>query len=217
MKHKFPIFYQINKSSLLPLGLTIVLIMLFGCSSTKSLRVSPFYYFDYNGDNYRIRSISSSDKTQSRNELLGNDFLAVDTDQDGTLDQIVLGKIPLTEAQKVYDYALIKLNNENKLREINPDADKYQYVNTEYTYEIRTFHPANGKPFNQFKVIKNYQIAGQIPIVMLDKNADGKLDTVLKGNIGVEKFQGKYDELLKRGLQKKEFIMVDNRILFNEK
>ena len=191
--------------------------MLFGCSSTKSLRVSPFYYFDYNGDNCRIRSISSSDKTQSRNELLGNDFMAYDTDQDGTLDQIVLGEIPLSEAQKIYDYALNKLNNENKLREINPDDDKYQYVNSKYTYEIRTFRPVNGKPFNQFKVIKNYQIANQIPVVMIDKNADGKLDAVLKGDVGVEKFQKKYNELLKKGLQNQEFIMVDNRILVNEK
>ena len=217
MKHKIPIFYRIYKSFFLPLSLIIVLIMLFGCSSTKSLRVSPFYYFDYNRDNCRIRSISSSDKTQSRNELLGNDFMAYDTDQDGTLDQIVLGEIPLSEAQKIYDYALNKLNNENKLREINPDDDKYQYVNSKYTYEIRTFRPVNGKPFNQFKVIKNYQIANQIPVVMIDKNADGKLDAVLKGDVGVEKFQKKYDELLKKGLQNQEFIMVDNRILVNEK
>ncbi len=217
MKHKVPIFYRIYKSFFLPLSLIIALIMLFGCSSTKSLRVSPFYYFDYNGDNCRIRSISSSDKTQSRNELLGNDFMAYDTDQDGTLDQIVLGEIPLSEAQKIYDYALNKLNNENKLREINPDDDKYQYVNSKYTYEIRTFRPVNGKPFNQFKVIKNYQIASQIPVIMIDKNADGKLDAVLKGDVGVEKFQKKYDELLKKGLQNQEFIMVDNRILVNEK
>ncbi len=206
-----------KKHSLLFILFFLLSFLLSGCSSTASLRVSPFYYFDYNGESYRIRSISSSDITQSRNELLGKNFLAADSDQDGTIDQIVLGEISLFEIQKIYNYGLALLEKEHKLREITPDKNRFQYVNTEYTYEIRTFHTTNGQVYNQLKIISNSQLMSKKPIVIIDKNANGKLDAVLKGDVSADKFQKKYDELLQDGLQKKDFIMVDNRILLNEK
>ncbi len=217
MKRLYLLFLKIKKLSGLFTVVTCCIIILFSCATTKPPIVTPYFYFDYHDNNYRIRSISSIDKTLSRNELVGNKFLATDFGQDRIIDKIILGGISLSEAQNIYEYALAILTKENKLREVNLNIHKYQYVNSEYTYEIKSFRPNNTDPFNDFRIIKNHQIVNQQIIIIIDQKADGILDEVVKGNVTLEKFQSKYSELLKTGLQKNKFIKVDNIILLKEK
>ena len=187
-----------------------------GCATTKPPIVTPFFSFDYNGEEYRVRSITSVDETISRNELIGKIFLAHDFDQDGIIDLIILGEIDLSEAQTIYEYALSMLAKENKLREINQNVNKYQYVNSEFTYEIISFRPNDVAPFNELRIIKHNQIVNQPIIIIIDQKANGKLDKVIKGNVALEKFQSKYSELLITGVQKNKMIEVDNMILLKE-
>jgi len=197
-------------------GIIFCIIFFSGCASTKPPIVTPFFSFDYNGEYYRVRSITSVDETISRNELIGKNFLAHDFDQDGIIDLIILGEIDLSDAHTIYEYAIAMLSKEKKLREINPEINKYQYVNSEFTYEIISFRPNNAAPFNELRIIKRHQTVNQPIIIIIDQKANGKLDKVLKGNVTLEKFQSKYSELLITGVQKNKMIEVDNMILLKE-
>ena len=60
-----------SKMSFFTIVALILVLLINGCSSTKKLTVTPFYKFEYNGEEYRIRSITSPDIDLSRNEILG--------------------------------------------------------------------------------------------------------------------------------------------------
>jgi len=217
MKNANLIILWLKKVSMLLAGIPFCIFMLYSCANMKPQLSTAFYYFDYNGGNYRILSISSTDKALSCNELIGKKFMAVDYDQDRFIDQITLGEMSLSEAQKIYEYALTILTKENKLREISPKINQYQHVNSEYTYEIKSFRPNNADPFNEFKIIDNRQILNPQIIVIIDQRADGTLDDVVKVIVTLEKIQTRYSDVLKAGLQKNELIEVNNMILVKEK
>jgi hypothetical protein len=75
-----------------------------GCVSSD-LKISEFK-FKYNDKDYIIRSAYCPDNTASCNQLIGNDFIAVDMNQDRIIDKINKGNVSLSEAQAIYDYSL---------------------------------------------------------------------------------------------------------------
>ena len=95
----------------------------------------------------------------------------------------------LSEAQKLYDYALTKLTEENKIKRISPRINLYQQVNYDYTYEIKSFRHYNGDPFNELKIINNRQLANPETIVIIDQKANGELNKIVKGDVELKKIQ----------------------------
>lgn len=221
MRNTNLIILWLQKVSILFSGILFCIFMSYCCAHRKpDLKPdlsAAFYYFDYNGENYRIRSISSTDKALSFNELIGEKILAKDYDQDRFIDEITLGDMSLSEAQKIYEYALTMLTMENKLHEVTLKINRYQHVNSEYNYEIKSFRPNNAHPFNEFKLINNRQLVNPQIIISIDKNANGTLDEIVKGTISLEKIQTKYSDVIKTGLKKNELIEVDNMIFVKEK
>jgi hypothetical protein len=197
--------------------LVLCLSMFNGCATQKpDLRVA-FYAFEYEGENYRIRSISSKEDTISCNELISDRFVAKDYDQDRFIDEISLGEINLAEAQKIYYYALKLLSMENKLREVSTQNNRFIYNNFEFVYEIKSFNPADSEPFNEFKVIHNRHITNPKIIISIDKKADGTIDEIQDGSISLEKIQSLYAHAIKKGLKKEELVEVDSMILVKAK
>lgn len=194
-------------------GTLFYIFMFNNCANRKPTLSAAFYSFEYDGENYRIRSISSTNNALSFNELIGKKFVAADFDQDGFIDEITLGKISLSEAQKIYDYTLTMLTRQNKLREVSTKINVYQYGNSEYNYEIKSFRPADAEPFNQFRIIKNGRILNPPIIMGIDQKADGSLDAIVKGTISLEKIQTLYSNLIKKGLKNNKSIEIDNMIL----
>ena len=111
----FSIHYT-NKIFTCFIGFLLSCVMLFGCAAQSPRFNVAQFWFDSNGETYRIRSITSEDKSESYNELIGEKFLAVDYNQDRIIDRILLGEASLSEAQKVYDYGLIQVTKQNKLQ-----------------------------------------------------------------------------------------------------
>lgn len=197
-------------------GLILSLFMFYGCASQKSqLNVSQ-YRFQFNDETFRIRSIFSEDKTGSYNEIIGANFMAADFDQDRIIDHIQMGDVSLAEAQRVYEYGLDRLTKENKLQVTLPKVNRYIYENDDYQIEIRSFRPANSQPFNEFKIIDKRPVVCPEIIIIMDKNADGILDEVLKGSAAPEEIQARYAEVIEVGLQNGELININGTILVKE-
>lgn len=198
-------------------GTLLSIFMFCGCANQKSQIHASQYRFNYEGEAYRIRSISAEDKTEFYNELVGANFLAVDFDQDRVIDRIMLGEASLNAAQKIYDYGLDQLTRENRLQLRLPVVQRYVHEGCDTHREIISFRPANAPPFNEFKIVDKRQMVSPDLIVVVDQNADGKLDEVLKGTIKLEDAQSQYAEAIEAGLQRGELIKVNHTILVKEK
>jgi hypothetical protein len=198
-------------------GLLLIFGLLQNCAHQPApLAVSQYRYTMADQD-YRIRSIRSPEKSQSYNEVIGEKFLAVDYDQDGVLDAVVLGNTPLTEAQQVYDFGLKRLSREQKLEVRNPDVAGFILDQDNLRLEIRTFRPAATAAFNQFKIIDSRQLVQTEILVFIDHNADGVLDEALKDASLTEKYQSCYAEMIQKGLAKGKLHQVNGMILVKEK
>jgi hypothetical protein len=207
-----------KKRTLILLGrLFLFISMLYGCAHQKPQPSVSQYRFILDDETYRIRSITSADKSESYNEVIGEKFMAVDYDQDGVLEGVVLGDVNLTEAQKIYDYGLNGVTKENKLQVRNPGINRYAREKDDVQFEIRSFQPVNATPFNEFKITDTRPLVRPEVIVLLDQNADGILDEVLKGSVRPDEFQSQYAEMIKTGLQSGDLIKVNRTILVKEK
>lgn len=196
-------------------GLLLCCFFLPGCVHQQPQVGVSQYRFNYDGDEYRIRSISANHVDQPRNELIGRRLVATDLDQDRVLDQIVLGDMSLFRAQQVYDFGIAMASRENKLSVSSQGINQYRYVSDNFFFEIRSFHPANAAPFNEFIVVDNRRVISQVTI-LVDQDADGILDEVLVGSQPLGTAQSQYAETIQAGLQCNELIVVDHRILVNK-
>jgi len=98
-----------------------------------------------------------------------------------------------------------------------PNVQRYVYENCDSHLEIISFRPASAPPFNEFKIMDKRQMVSPQIIVMIDQNADGILDEVLKGAVTPAEVQSQYTEVIEAGLQKGELIKVNSTILVKEK
>ena len=200
--------------SIVSAGLFLLLIN--NCASTKGQTKVSQFRFTYNDQVYRIRCISLENENKCYNEIMGKGFIALDLDQDRNVDHIKIGDIAIDEAQLIYDFGLNLLASENRLKEREDISKQYVYENDDYVFKIRSFRPENSNPFNELKIFdKQYESLPETGI-MIDQNADGSLDDVLKGSLVINAFQKKYTDILDKGLKKAKLVKRDNMILVNE-
>lgn len=175
---------------------------------------SSHFKFEFDHVTYSIRSTISFEKERTYNELIGNNLVVVDIDRDGIVDQIVVGKTSLAEAQIIYDFGLNILASSNKLKIKNEIETHYVQNNTHYNYQLKSFH-RNKETFNEFR-ITNKQNDPKSEIILIDKNADGNLDEVLKGDQFVDQYQEKYNYVLTTGLEKNKLVKSKGKIFVKE-
>ena len=193
------------------------ILLLINCAATKSPAKVSQFRFTYNDQVYRIRCISMEEEQKCYNEIMGKGFIALDMDQDRTVDLIKIGDITIEEAQMVYNYGLELLAKENRLKEREDETNQFVHETNDYIFKIRSFQPDNSKPFNELKIFeKKYDSYPELGI-MVDNNSDGSLDEVLKGLVVISDFQEKYTQILQTGLRKGQLIKVDNMILVVDK
>jgi len=186
------------------------------CTAVKPLTSASHFRFYLDDEPYRIRSITSVDKGNSYNELIGTGFVAMDFDKDRILDKVMLGECQLAKAQKIYEYGLNILLEKDKLMVYSVDIIDYVQVNSDYDYQIKSFHPEGSEPFNEFKIIRKHEIS-DVEIVLIDHSADGILDEVLKGPVEeVTDYQARYAYVLNVGLEKDRLVKKGDKILVRE-
>ena len=190
----------------------ILLIIIFTSCMSTELRVSEFR-FSYNNQNYVVRSAYCPGNPNSFNQLIGDHFVAIDMNQDRIIDKITPDGYTLAEAQKIYDFCLNFLEKKDKLNRVEKYNEIFSFEDSDYIYEIKTFYPKTGLPFNEF-TIKDKE-AGKFNIkisVLLDEEADGILNKLLIGDIYISDAQKKYNRILKIGLARDELVNVNGSI-----
>lgn len=175
------------------------------CAHKPSGPEVALYAFEYQGERYRIRSLYAP-QGESFNELIGPGFLARDLDQNGTLDQVVLGNFSLSEAQKIYAHALDELRTQNRLKKIESEERIYRYQNSKFAYEIKTEAPLEGNSTNLFKVFEMGHVSQSEVAMAKDTNADGILDEIVKGEMVVEDLQAMYAKCISKGLEEGKLV-----------
>lgn len=191
----------------------VVILIFSNCSTVKPLTTASSYRYTMDDEVYRIRSISSVDNGGSYNELIGSDFVAVDFDKDRILDKISLGEGDLAKSQIIYEYGLNLLKEKDKLQICHIEKVDYTQENSEFDYQIKSFQPAGEKPFNQFKIIRKHELRAT-EVVLIDQNADGSIDNVLKGPVDdIGDYQERYNYVLKAGLEKHKLEKMGDNIL----
>jgi len=195
-----------------PVGMLFSL-ALFSCAAHQPEFTISQYRFSLNDQIYRIRSISFVNKSDSYNEVIGETFMALDYDQDGVLDVLVMGEISLQEAQAIYQQGIRDVMRENKLLVKNRDIRVYAMEKNRIKYEIITFGPADASAFNEFKVTDNRPIIKPEQLILIDHNADGILDDVIQGTAALEKYQWIYKQMIETGLQEGTLIEENGTFL----
>ena len=216
MKNQSSLIRYFRKFLMTFFSTVFIFLVSFNCSSSnQELRVSGFR-FTFEGNDYYIRSIYCPNSPQSCNHIIGKDFEAVDINQDRVVDKIVKGDVAMHEAQKIYNYSLDLLAKENKLSVINKDTEKFQYTfNKPYLiFEITSFQPELGDPFNQFKVVQKQGMSNNVSLFN-DMKADGNLDEKLKGSFSIIEAQKRYQETIEEGVRDNRISRVDDLIRVN--
>ena len=190
--------------------------VLHGCAPQQPRLNASQYRFKYHDQAYRIRSISPETKAGAYNELIGEDLVAADFDQDQILDRIVLGDVNLSAAQKIYEYGLAKLRQENKLQVQAVSVKRYMHEGCDFTLEMTSFRPAAAPPFNELRMMDKRQPSEAQAIVLIDHDADGRLDAILKGTVNLEQAQAQYAEIIATGLRAGRLIRSEHAILVKE-
>ena len=201
------------KNGFLFAAIVLIFISVFCGCSEKPVGGSTFFSFEYEGQNYRIRTVSFENNGHSYNELIGKKFVANDYDQDGFIDNITYGDISITDAQNIYEHAISVLSEKDKLHPVKPIYHSYQLTNSDYDYEIKSFQPKNVEPFNQFKVVEKEVTTTPGFIMGIDQKADGIIDTVTVGTMSLEKIQALYTDVIQKGLQLKQLIKTGDMII----
>jgi hypothetical protein len=187
------------------------------CAGSGPKTNASMVKFTYEGENFRIRSLYSSDRTECQNELIGSGYLAVDYDQDGVIDGILLGKADLAEAQRAYEYGLSDMAKRSRLMVVGSREAQYVLEQGDFRFEIKSLRPFGLQPFNEFLIFDKRQTISPGTTITVDKNADGILDDVMKGAKTVEKFQSQYAQAVETGLREGKLARINGTILVREK
>lgn len=212
MKNQFNLISFFRKLLITFFSAVFIFLVSLSCSSSnQDLRVSGFR-FSFEGSDYYIRSIYCPDNIKSCNHLIGRDFEAVDINQDRMIDKIIRGDATIGKSQRIYDFSLKLLEEENKLSEINKTSDKFKYKieKLNLSFEITSFQPELGDPFNQFKVVQK-QRKDNISLFN-DQKANGILDQILRGSFSIIDAQKQYEEIIKEGVKANRIIILDDLI-----
>lgn len=213
MKNQSILILYFRKLLLTFFSTIFILLVSFSCSSSnQDLRVSGFR-FSFEDNDYYIRSIYCPDSPQSCNHLIGKNFEAVDINQDRVVDKIVKGDFTIHEAQRIYDYSLDLLERENKLSVINQETENFQYKIKKpfLIFEITSFQPELGKPFNQFRLVQKQGMNENIS-VFNDLQANGSLDEKLNGSFSIVDAQKQYLETIEEGIKENRISRADDLI-----
>lgn len=192
------------------LVITFLTLLLTSCGFNR-LQIAEFD-FVYNGTSYTVRSAYCPNNPKSCNHLIGDDFVAVDMNQDRIMDKVSKGNIELSRAQLIYDYCLNQLELMGKINEVGKKSIEYVLIESDYTFKIKSL--SNGaKPFNQFTIEQLKSVLNESVIsIFNDDNADGTLNEFLKGGILLDDAQKMYSRTIEKGLVQEKLYKVNNNI-----
>lgn len=192
--------------------ITVAMMILLGCAASRPVIEIGGYYFDFEGKTYRIESVNPTSmvgynilalKEGERNVVIG-----LDKDQDGSLDGVVEGKISLQRAKEIYRAGIAEGERLGQVKS-RILTQEYTTIINQYTYTLVTSHLAIGDVSNKLTIIAA-PYAPEVA-VLLDLDADGKLDRIDKGNKELEYYQSVYNQVIERGLMDGRVTQIEGK------
>lgn len=197
-------------TSCLVLLLLVLVLVNTGCGSTKTEPTHYSFPFTYGGVEYHIISVISIED-DGHNFLTRRDggrvvFSAKDEDQDGILDDVLIGDMSLASANDIYSSGLEQARDRGKYREL-PGSRIFEYLRLGYTLVVRTITPDEGDFYNTFI---HFDAQGR-EVIGVDDDADGVLDRIKTGRANLEASQQQYATVLKEGIRVGRIRVLDQR------
>lgn len=196
----------------------IVILMFLGlnnCTSNSELMNSypNLLTFSYQGEEYKILGFFPQDLDgfnllirKEQNRIL---LKCIDRQQDGILDEVVVGNITLEEANNIYQEGILIALENGSLKEKQYDH-YYLISDMGKIFELRTYVPVDGEPYNIFAV---KPISDGRTYVLRDLEADGSLDYFEEGEGELELFQSYYDKVVQKGISENN-IKLSNGVYY---
>lgn len=182
------------------LSLTAVALVLVGCATTRPQQPSRATFpFTHEDQVYEIVSLVLPDG-QGYNLLLQYEadrvvLHAEDTDQNGSIDSILVGDVTHSNAERIYASGLAAAEAGGKFR-IEEPSRLYELSMPEGRYAVQTFGLASGTVSNRLFF---WSARGREALVFVDSNGDGIIDVVEKGNATLEQGRRIYELALSWG------------------
>ena len=171
-----------------------------GCGSTKTETTHYAFPFVHNGVEYQIVSVVASvdggHNFLTRREEGHIVFSAKDEDQNGVLDTIIEGDMPLELANQIYEIGIAQARDRGKYREL-PGSRIFELNQLGFTLMVRTITPDEGDFYNTFI---HFDTRGN-EVVGVDDDADGFLDRIEKGVLDLSTIQAQYSMALEEGVR----------------
>lgn len=189
-------------------------IIFLGCSPARPKVEIGGYTFAYEGLEYRIESVtpnySEGYNTISRREGDRLVFKGIDKEQDGKLDELMVGNATLEEARKIYNEGILEGERRGYLRK-RTFAREYKTSDAIYDYVLATYILVTGEVYNRLTIVNKRLF--QEPAVVVDDDADGQVDRIEKGLESLSRYQSFYRDVLDRGVKDRRIVRSGKRQL----
>lgn len=184
-----------------PIYFIIILSLALACAKHGNIVEIGGYTFDYKGKTYRIQSITPT-ISEGYNFLTLRDgetlvLKAVDKEQDGILDEVQVGDLSLDQANFIYNIGITEGERRGYIKK-RTFAREYQFSDVERNYVLATYILAMGEIYNKLTI--NDRTGFRSSAVVLDTDADGKLDEVAEGTETLGFYQRIYQNVLEKGI-----------------
>jgi len=190
-------------------GLIAILI---NCGPTRPKIEIGGYDFKYEGKTYRIESIAPNFMEGYNTLILKEDdrivLKATDKEQDGILDVVDIGELSLEKAKEIYQEGLDAGERRGYLRK-KSIAREYQTTIDRKDYILATYILALGEIYNKLVIRDHFYRE----FILLDREADGILDEIEKGEEKLGYYQQLYRRVLNNGLREGRIVKPDGKYL----
>ncbi|MFO7892068.1 MAG: hypothetical protein R6V04_17210 [bacterium] len=190
-----------------------IVVFLIGCAAQNKMRYGLFD-FSYQGKNYKIESYTPPKGSGNNFLVLKKDkkivFKAIDKEQNGYIDKILIGDISLKKAREIYSNGLQKCSESGNME---TKTFKKSYTNEDIgnKYFIATYSLNSDEVYNKFTIIKKINMEINNELVFIDNLADGTLNQVIKGPVDINDYQDIYKKILERGVKFGEINKVEGK------
>lgn len=198
------------KSSAQILIILLSLFLVVGCSMFRTQPTGTLFVFDYEGETYEIAGYGTLEG-ESANFLVYRDgediiFRVMDRNRTGVLDRVVSGSVSIEEANRIYRAGIQIAMMEDQFKSIDLERT-YEIKSDDYRLVVESYPKHEGLFQNRFIIYDlNWSIIG----IYWDEESNGKIDSVISGEMDMEKVQELYTVILQRAEKKGKLQQSDD-------
>jgi len=196
---------------LLYFAIILLFLGLINCTSNSELmnNYPNLLTFSHQGKEYKILGFFPQESDgfnllirKEQNKIL---LKCIDKQQDGVLDEMIIGDITLEEANNIYQEGILIAIENGSLKE---KQFEHYYLTSDMKniFELRTYVPVDGETYNIFAV---KPISDGRTYVLRDLEADGSLDYFEEGEGELGLFQSYYDKVVQKGISGNNIKLSD--------